>query len=495
MAYRKFSQDDFKDALSKSDIKHGSFFNPKTGKNVELVGHSSAEKKANKPGKPSKSWKTISRNMLKKDLLSEVKEIDEALKKLSAMPYKELSKMRKDNGVKIRAPRKKKNKIPKEMEGQDKPEPPKEEPKDPVPANLPKEEKENPKAKEQDKEQPSLDANAGNIRLNITLPKEEKAEQVKEEKINKVVEPEPEPPAVQLEDTHVAPDTASLPVAEQRGDPVIGEGPLLGQTGAKGIRGRRIEDVVEEEPSVSQVDIPRDTEVVEIEREPEPIISGAFKQEQEISMEARSRIKKTERDLKIEINCFRALYKDLIKDPLFLSLNSQSLDGKSISQLRGMHEQYSELIRGYYEKGRGLKIGVIVDPQVLNLNLMGLQQMFSNQMDSSNRIVRSSANMPVAQREAQQQGGRVVKSSEVHEPTKATMVGDIHYVRGGLAVAQQKPPEREMRGLSKGLDLNRRQNIEVSIGKRAVPKSFVNYKNYMVPARREMMNTNIKIGK
>jgi hypothetical protein len=337
-----------------------------------------------------------------------------------------------------------------------------------------------------------LDANAGNIRLNIKLPKEEKAEQVKEDKVEKVSQPEPEPPAVQLEDTHVAPATASLPVAEQMGEPVIGEGPLLGQTGGKGIRGRRIEDVVEE-PSVSQVDIPRDTEVVEIEREPEPMISGAFKQEQEISMEMRSRIKKTERDLKIEINCFRALYKDLIKDPLFLSLNSQSLDGKSITQLRSMHEQYSEIIRGYYEKGRGLKIGVIVDPQVLNLNLMGLQQMFSNQMDSSNRIVRSSANMP--QKVAQAQGGRVVKSSEVHEPTKATMVGDIHYVRGGLAVSQQKPPQREMRGLSKGLDLNRRQNIEVSIGKRAVPKSFVNYKNYMVPARREMMNTNIKIGK
>ena len=559
MGFKQFSIGDFKEAMAKGNIEHGVFFNPQSGKMVELIGYSSTDKKNNKLGKASKNWKSIRKNMLKKNLLDEVKEIDASVEKLSKLPFRELRDKRRAAGVKVRAGRTKKGALEPLSEPEQKlhkehdpsfdkkkkssapvkpvvtgtSQEPKKEPKivskEVAPGKVvAKEVLSDTKAPNTDKQRAqvekesierlkkqreghkfrygdiggkkTLDKNAGNIRQKITMEVNEKEQDKLQEKRTEVENPEEDIPAHQTEDTHHkvgGEDFSQLDKFE--GDKPFGGAGLVGQTGfSKGhhkFRGRDTEPT-DALPSVSesQVDIPRDTEVVEIEKGGiQPMISGGFSQEQEISMEMRKRIRKTDRDLKVEIDCFRQLFKDLIKDPLFLALNGTSLDGKSITQLRRIHEQYSELIRGYYEKGRGLKIGVIVDPQVLNLNLLGLQQMFSNQMDNTNRVVRSSAESKSSMGK-KMEGGRVIGSSDSHEPSKKIMVGDIHYARGGLAVSQQKPPPKEMRGLAKGLDLNSRQNHEVSIGKKAVPTSFINFKNYKMPARRET-HVKIKIGK
>tara|TARA_R110000796_G_scaffold73425_2_gene165203 strand:+ start:2006 stop:3682 length:1677 start_codon:yes stop_codon:yes gene_type:complete len=141
---------------------------------------------------------------------------------------------------------------------------------------------------------------------------------------------------------------------------------------------------------------------------------------QSVSME-RNRMKYSPTKLYEEIKCFIKIYKDDIKTEGFKKLVKQKVTEKSpLDVLRKLHRELEEEIIEYYKGKQGIRLGVIIDPSVLGININQLQGMMG---------------LPLAT------GGAV---REVGTQQRKVAVKDIHYHDGGLQVAtKQVLPEGE----------------------------------------------------
>eukprot|EP00942_MAST-04A_sp_MAST-4A-sp1_P006943 g6943.t1 len=102
----------------------------------------------------------------------------------------------------------------------------------------------------------------------------------------------------------------------------------------------------------------------------------------DVEKENKDRVNKSHHKLMLEIKCYREIFKSKIKTKKFKNLGLLSLKGKSISDIRKIHKAYSDEVRHYYNGQHGLRVGVIVDPAVLGLNLQALQGIMAPRVPS-----------------------------------------------------------------------------------------------------------------
>ena len=154
----------------------------------------------------------------------------------------------------------------------------------------------------------------------------------------------------------------------------------------------------------------------------------------DIENETIKRNKKTIQQLKTEINCFKAIYKDKIKTKRFKQLLNIDLKKKSLDDVRKIHKHFTEEVRDYYNSHRGLRVGVIVDPAILGLNVQALQGMIAPRVPSYAPTIDAGR-----RQEGFQQGG----SGELRRGTPAGQKSaiaetDVHYKLGGMVHATGK---------------------------------------------------------
>ncbi len=141
-------------------------------------------------------------------------------------------------------------------------------------------------------------------------------------------------------------------------------------------------------------------------------------QAERVSME-RNRMKYSPKKLYEECKAFVQIYSDDIKTDSFRQLKKQfsKVSPKTKTEdLRKLHRELEEEVIEYYRGRSGIRLGVIIDPSVLGINISQL----SGMMNSS---------MPLAT------GGAV---REIGTQQQKTNVKDIHYHNGGLAHATGK---------------------------------------------------------
>jgi hypothetical protein len=178
--------------------------------------------------------------------------------------------------------------------------------------------------------------------------------------------------------------------------------------------------------------------------------------------EQRQRMKKTIKQLKVEITCFRELYKSKIEK--IKQLSRVSMENKTIDEIRALHKQHSDVIRDYYTANRGLRVGVIVDPSVLGINMQGLQNMIAPRVP----IVQP----PVIQ-------ARDMIRPKDQKQQAALNVSEVHYQLGGLrAVGLGGGYDRDIAMMNKGQDrqqdvkLHNRQTTRFNTGQAPVFKNY-----------------------
>ena len=165
-----------------------------------------------------------------------------------------------------------------------------------------------------------------------------------------------------------------------------------------------------------QMDITED-EGVELERGYGGQMGQSFisPASERVSME-RHRMKYSQRRLYEECRAFVKIYSDDIKTPSWKRLLDRfsKMTEKSLTQeLRKIHRELEEEVIEYYQGRKGLRLGVIIDPSVLGIDVGQLQGMMNPQM-------------PMAF------GGSV---SQVGTQQKRQKVKDIHYHLGGMKSA------------------------------------------------------------
>jgi len=157
---------------------------------------------------------------------------------------------------------------------------------------------------------------------------------------------------------------------------------------------------------------------VEVDKSPNEGIGGGMGQSfispasEKVSME-RNRMKYTPKRLYEECKSFVKIYSDDIKTPSFKKLVEQfsKMSEKSPAiSLRKIHRELEEEVIEYYQGRKGLRLGVIIDPSVLGINVAQLQGLMNPQM-------------PMAM------GGQV---REVGTQQAKVKTKDIHYHLGGV---------------------------------------------------------------
>jgi len=141
-------------------------------------------------------------------------------------------------------------------------------------------------------------------------------------------------------------------------------------------------------------------------------LGGTSPAAERVSME-RNRMRYSARRLYEEIKAFIRIYSDDIKTKSFKRLKEEckKLSVKSkLDKLREVHRKLEEEVIQYYSGRRGVKLGVIIDPALLGINMNQLQGMLMPQV-------------PMAR------GGTVRQIGTQQQKMK---VEDIHYNLGGL---------------------------------------------------------------
>lgn len=129
---------------------------------------------------------------------------------------------------------------------------------------------------------------------------------------------------------------------------------------------------------------------VEVDKSPMEGIGGGQQMGQsfispaseKVSME-RNRMKYSPKRLYEECKSFVKIYSDDIKTPSFKKLMEQfsKMSEKSPAvALRKIHRELEEEVIEYYQGRKGLRLGVIIDPSVLGINVAQLQGMMNPQM-------------------------------------------------------------------------------------------------------------------
>lgn len=175
----------------------------------------------------------------------------------------------------------------------------------------------------------------------------------------------------------------------------------------------------EAEPNVKMEITDKPDLEVEIDKSPtEGIGGGQMGQSfispasEKVSME-RNRMKYTPKRLYEECMSFVKIYSDDIKTASWKKLMEQfsKMSEKSPAvALRKIHRELEEEVIEYYQGRKGLRLGVIIDPSVLGINVAQLQGMMNPQM-------------PMAM------GGQV---KEVGTQQRKVKTKDIHYHLGGV---------------------------------------------------------------
>jgi len=141
-------------------------------------------------------------------------------------------------------------------------------------------------------------------------------------------------------------------------------------------------------------------------------------QAERVSME-RNRMKYSPKKLYEECKAFVQIYSDDIKTDSFKQLKKQFAKVSpqtKVEDLRKLHRELEEEVIEYYRGRSGIRLGVIIDPAVLGINISQLSGMMN-------------PSMPLAT------GGSV---REIGTQQQKTNVKDIHYHNGGLAHATGK---------------------------------------------------------
>lgn len=201
---------------------------------------------------------------------------------------------------------------------------------------------------------------------------------------------------------------------------------------------------------------------------------------QRISRE-RNRMKHSAKRLLLEIRAFKQLYKDEIKTEHFkrlMKLCSNYTEKTPAIQLRKTHREMEEEVISFYQKATGLRLGVILDPGAIGINVGQLQGILQPHAGfaGGGEVVRELANAAEA--------GTV--------PDRVQKVSDIHYTHGGYAVStKQVSPE----GQNINSRINVKERIQLLRGKTAriqVPQEPK--RRYMYQDRRRpFVPRNIKI--
>ena len=193
-------------------------------------------------------------------------------------------------------------------------------------------------------------------------------------------------------------------------------------------RGQEFNEESSEAPTEEQVPLPQEAEPnvrmeitdkpIEVEVDKSPNEGMAMGQSfispasEKVSME-RNRMKYTPKRLYEECKSFVKIYSDDIKTPSWKKLMEQfskmSEKTPAIS-LRKIHRELEEEVIEYYQGRKGLRLGVIIDPSVLGINVAQLQGMMNPQM-------------PMAL-------GNQVR--EIGTQQRRVKTKDIHYHLGGI---------------------------------------------------------------
>ena len=142
-----------------------------------------------------------------------------------------------------------------------------------------------------------------------------------------------------------------------------------------------------------------------------PAKSFVSPQAERVSME-RNRMKYSPKKLYEECRAFVQIYSDDIKTDSFRQLKKKFSNVSSktkVEDLRKLHRELEEEVIEYYQGRSGLRLGVIIDPSVLGININQLSGMMGS--------------MPLAT-------GSSVR--EIGTQQQKTNVKDIHYHDGGL---------------------------------------------------------------
>lgn len=175
-------------------------------------------------------------------------------------------------------------------------------------------------------------------------------------------------------------------------------------------------------------------------------ISQAPVPQMDIETETITRNKKTIQMLRVECNCFKAIYKDKIKTKRFKTLVNTDVTRKSLDEVRLIHKHYTEEVRDYYNSHRGLRVGVIIDPAILGLNVQALQGMIAPRVPSYAPAIDAGR-----QAEGFSQSGGELRRRPPTGQTPAILDTEVHYKLGGVRHATGKY-DRDIESLNKHID-------------------------------------------
>lgn len=174
---------------------------------------------------------------------------------------------------------------------------------------------------------------------------------------------------------------------------------------------------------------------IEVDRDPEFQAQTVMSMENTIAKEeAKQRGQMGKARLREEIKAFRLLYSNNIKTAKWKSLAKKN--PSSLVELRRLHKEYEDEIINYFQKGSlgNLKLGVLISPEALNLNVPALQNMLGSGG--------SSGAMPPMLRGLQQPPININAAQGKPQTVAATADAaavDIHYNEGGVKHILKQP--------------------------------------------------------
>jgi hypothetical protein len=221
--------------------------------------------------------------------------------------------------------------------------------------------------------------------------------------------------------------------------------------GRQRIRSQRPSRGPPQTPSMQNIDESGLTIPQEVERDADGgdgrlgIMPSAVPQ-MDIQNETIKRNKKTIQQLRVECECFKNIYRDQIKTKKFKQLMNMDLKKKSLDEIRTIHKHYTEEVRDYYNSHRGLRVGVIVDPSILGLNVQALQGMLAPRVPSYTPAVDAGRRA-----EGFEQVGGELRRRPPSGQTPAIADTDVHYKLGGVRHATGKY-DRDVESLNTHID-------------------------------------------
>jgi len=217
-------------------------------------------------------------------------------------------------------------------------------------------------------------------------------------------------------------------------------------------------------------------------------ISQAPVPQMDIETETISRNKKTIQLLRSECKCFKQIYKDKIKTKRFKTLLNVDLERKSLDEVRLIHKHFTEEVRDYYNSHRGLRVGVIIDPAILGLNIQALQGMIAPRVPSYAPAVDAGR-----QAEGFSQAGGELRRRPPTGQTPALADTDVHYKLGGVRHATGKY-DRDIESLNNHIDREedkKKSNFGRGSTRFNQPKTFKN-SFYQAPSHTNIPTIRLK---